>query len=63
MVSGGRRFFTVLLIIVMAIALTLVGYLAYRYLSDYILQKEASEAVDEFENMIITVAIDEEEIQ
>lgn len=61
MVSGGRRFFTVLLIIVMAIALTLVGYLAYRYLSDYILQKEASEAVDEFENMIITVAIDEEE--
>ena len=56
MANKGRKFFTILLIITLIIIIVLLGYLAYRFLSNYLIQKEASEAVDEFENSIITVS-------
>lgn len=62
MANKGRKFFTILLIITLIIIIVLLGYLAYRFLSNYLIQKEASEAVDEFENSIITVAIDDENV-
>ena len=59
MVNRGRRIFTIIFIIVLIVGLSLGGYLIYRYVSDYFIKKEASEAVDEFEN-VITVAIEED---
>ncbi len=59
--NKGRKFFSVLLIIVITITITLVAYLIYKYVSNYIITKEASDIVDEFENSIIAVAIDDEE--
>lgn len=61
MIKKGRVFFTILLIIVISIALVLSGYLIYKYISDAKVDQEASDAVDEFENSIITVAIDDED--
>lgn len=58
--NKGRKFFTILLTIVVLITIGLLGFLAYKYISNYILTKEASDIVDEFENSIITVAIDDE---
>ncbi len=57
--NKGRKFFSILLIIIIAITIGLGSFLAYKYISNYILTKEASDIVDEFENSIITVAIDE----
>ncbi len=58
--NKGRKFFTILLIIVGIITLSLLGYLAYNYISNYITTKEAAKVVEEFENEIITVAIEDE---
>lgn len=58
--NKGRKFFSILLTIVVIITIALISFLAYKYISNYILTKEASDIVDEFENSIITVAIDEE---
>lgn len=58
--NKGRKFFSILLAIVSIITIGLISFLAYKYISNYILTKEASDIVDEFENSIITVAIDEE---
>lgn len=58
--NKGRKFFSILLTIVVIITIALLAFLAYKYISNYILTKEASDIVDEFENSIITVAIDEE---
>lgn len=60
MINKGRKFFTVLLIIIGVITIALIGYLAYNYISNYLIAKEAAEVVDEFEN-IITVEIADEE--
>lgn len=60
MINRGRRAFTIILIIILVIGLSLGGYLLYRYISDYYTRKEAAQAVDEFEN-IITVAIGDDE--
>lgn len=57
----GRKFFTILLIIIILVTVVLVGFLAYKYILNYINSKEASNVVDEFENSIIAVAIDDEE--
>ena len=59
MVNRGRKVFTIILIIILIIGLSLGGYLIYTYVSDYFVKKEAEEAVDEFEN-IIAIAMDEE---
>ena len=59
----GRKFFTILLIIVIIATLALVGYIAYNYISNYINTKEAAKIVEEFESEvqnIITIEIGEE---
>lgn len=64
--NKGRKFFTILLIIIVVITIALLGYLAYNYISNYLIAKEASKAVDEFENLIqevITVEVGEENTQ
>ena len=60
MVNKGRKVFTTILIIIITITLILLGYIAYKYISDYFTDKEAAEAVDEFDN-IIAVALEEEQ--
>lgn len=64
MVNKGRKIFSILLTIIIIAIIVLVGYLAYKYISNYIVSKEASTAVDEFENQlanIIAVEIGDEE--
>lgn len=59
----GRKFFTILLIIVVTLTLALLGYIAYNYISNYINTKEAAKIVEEFESEvqnIITIEIGEE---
>ncbi len=58
----GRKIFSILLAIVLIITIVLLVFLVYKYISNYILTKEASQIVDEFENSVITVAIDDENI-
>ena len=58
----GRKIFSILLAIVLIITFVLLVFLVYKYISNYILTKEASQIVDEFENSVITVAIDDENI-
>lgn len=60
MINGGRRFFSVLLMIILVIVILLTSYLAYNYISNYVIAKEASKTVDEFENQIIIVNIEDE---
>lgn len=60
MVNKGRKIFGILLAIILIVVLGLGGYLAYNYLSSYINEKDAAEAVDEFENSIIVVAMEDE---
>lgn len=47
--NGGKKFFTILFIIIILIVVGLIGYLAYDYLSNYFMNKEAEQAVQEFE--------------
>lgn len=61
MASAGRRTFSVILAIIIIAVLGLGGYLAYKYISDFLIQKEASDIVDEFENSIIVVAVEDEQ--
>lgn len=58
----GRKIFSILLAIVLIITIVLLVFLVYKYISNYILTKEASQIVDEFENSVIIVAIDDENI-
>ncbi len=60
MVNGGRRFFSILLVVISIVVIGLVGYLAYDYISNYLIAKDAAKTVDEFENQIIVVAVDDE---
>ena len=61
--NKGRKFFTILLIIVIIATVALLGYIAYNYISNYINSKEAAKVVEEFESEvqnIITIEIGEE---
>ena len=60
--SNGKKIFTIALIIVVIVILSLGGYLLYKYISDEMIKKEAEEAVDEFENLIV-VALEDETVQ
>lgn len=60
MVNGGRTFFSILLVVISIVVIGLVGYLAYDYISNYLIAKDAAKTVDEFENQIIVVAVDDE---
>lgn len=64
MINKGRKFFGILLIVIIIITIALLGYLAYNYISNFIISKEAASIVDEFEEKvedIITVEIEDEE--
>lgn len=61
--NKGNGFFGVLLTIVIVVTVALLGYLAYDYVSKYIISQEAAKVVDEFESEIeniITVEISDE---
>ena len=63
MINKGRKFFGILLTIIVIVIITLIGYLAYDYIIKNLISKEAAKVVDEFENElenIITVEILEE---
>ena len=63
MIDKGRTFFGILLTIIIIVTLALLGYLAYDYISKYLISQEAAKVVDEFENEIeniITVEISDE---
>lgn len=57
----GKTFFNIIIIITVIALISVIGYLAYYYISNYIALKQAEKAVDEFENELIVVAIDDEE--
>ena len=56
----GKKFFNIIIIITIIALISVIGYLAYYYISNYIALKEAEKAVDEFENEVIVVAIEDE---
>ena len=63
MIDKGRTFFGILLTIIIIVTLALLGYLAYDYISKYLISQEAAKVVDEFESEIeniITVEISDE---
>ena len=55
MINKGRKFFGILLIIIIIVAVALIGYLAYDYISKHLIAKEAAK----IEN-IITVEVSEQ---
>lgn len=57
----GKKFFNIIIIITIIALISVIGYLAYYYISNYIALKEAEKAVDEFENEVIVVAMEDEE--
>lgn len=57
----GKTFFNIIIIITIIALISVIGYLAYYYISNYIALKEAEKAVEEFENEVIVVAIEDEE--
>lgn len=57
----GKKFFNIIIIITIIALISVVGYFAYYYISNYIALKQAEKAVDEFENEVIVVAIEDEE--
>ena len=56
----GKKFFNIIIIITIIALISVIGYIAYYYINKYIALKDAEEAVNEFENEIIVVAIEEE---
>lgn len=58
----GKIFFNIIIIITIIALISIIGYISYYYISNYIALKEAEKAVDEFENNVMVVAIEDEEI-
>ena len=56
----GKIFFNIIIIVTVIALIGAGGYAAYYYISRYIALKEAEEAVEEFEENIIVVALDDE---
>lgn len=52
MQSRGKKFFSIFITILVIIILALVGFLAYYFISNYIILKEAEDAVDIFEEEV-----------
>ena len=57
----GKIFFNIVIIITALALISVVGYVLYYYISNYIDVKQAEEAVAEFENEVLVVAIENEE--
>ena len=63
MINKGRTFFGILLTLIIIVTLALLAYLAYDYISKYLISQEAAKVVDEFEieiENLITVEISDE---
>lgn len=56
----GKRFFNIIIIIAIIALISIVSYVLYYCISNYLAVKEAEQAVEEFENSVIVVAIEEE---
>ena len=52
----GKKFFNIIIIITIIALISVAGYFAYYYISNYIALKQAEKAVDEFENEVIVEA-------
>ena len=59
----GKIFFNIIIIIAVIALISTIGYVGYYYISHYIALKEAEKAVEEFENEVIIVEIEDENIQ
>lgn len=59
----GKIFFNILIIITIVALISVIGYVAYYHISNYLDLMEAEQAVAEFENSVIVVAIEDEEIK
>lgn len=59
----GKIFFNIIIGITIIALVSMAGYVAYYYISNYLALKEAEEAVDEFEKEVMVVDIEEPEIQ
>ena len=57
----GKKFFNIIISITAIALISVIIYIAYYYISNYIALKEAEKAVEEFENKVIVVAIEDEE--
>ena len=54
--SGGyKKFLTILMIIIILAVIGLLGYIGYDFLVNYLAQKDAEEAVEEFEQQFENV--------
>lgn len=51
----GKKFFNILIMIVIIIALCLIGFVSYYYISNYIMTKEAEDTVDIFEEQVSNI--------
>lgn len=56
----GKTFFNIIIIITILALIGVIGYAVYYYITRYAAVKQAETAVEEFENMVITVAIEDE---
>lgn len=56
----GKIFFNIIIIITVIALISVIGYMAYYHISNYMALKDAEEAVAEFEKSIIVVEIDDE---
>lgn len=59
----GKKVFNIIIAITIIALISVGGYAAYYYISNYIELKEAEKAVDEFENNVIVVNIEDKNIQ
>lgn len=54
----GKIFFNIIIAITVIALLSMIGYVGYYYISNYIALKEAEEAVDDFEKEVMVVEIE-----
>ena len=50
--NKGKRAFSIIIGILIVIILGIVGFLAYYFITNYLVLKEAEEAVDSFEEIV-----------
>lgn len=56
----GKIFFNIIITITIIALISVIGYVSYYYISNYLALKEAEEAVAQFENDVIVVEIQDE---
>src|SRR5574344_1472983 len=61
--SKGKIFFNIIIAICIIAVIGILGYLAFDYIYNYFVTKEAAAAVETFENTIVVAIDDEENIQ